>query len=206
MWGVFMPLYALHANDSWGAGDFSELEALINWVAPMGGEVIATLPLLPVFVNNPSDASPYLPVSRQLWNEFYLDVSQVPELQSCPTARSIIESAQFQEDIKTLRGSSLVDYRHQMILKRQVLEELCKRVFSKPSRRLEALCSFAEANPMVEDYARFRATHERQNASWRLWPQPLRDGVLKDTDYNEENRRYHLYVQWLNYYLLENGS
>jgi len=66
---------------SWGSGDLSDLEELMDFVAGKGGGVIATLPLLPVFTNGP-DPSPYLPVSRLLWSEFYLDINKAPELRS----------------------------------------------------------------------------------------------------------------------------
>jgi len=33
-WGVFLPLYALHSDKSWGGGDFSDLEALADYVRP----------------------------------------------------------------------------------------------------------------------------------------------------------------------------
>ena len=195
-WGVFLPLYALHTQQSWGSGDLSELELLISWVAGMGAQVLATLPLLPTFLDETSDPSPYLPVSRLMWNEFYLDINKIPELQRCPSALALLASSSFQEEIEFLRKSPLVDYRRQMALKRQVLEELCRCLFAEPSR-LDALRHFAEDHPMVENYACFRATGEKQCISWRSWSQPLRDGVLNEGDYDEENRRYHLYVQWL---------
>ncbi len=196
-WGVFLPLYALHAQQSWGSGDFSDLEALIEWVAGMGGSVVATLPLLATFLDNPFDPSPYAPVSRLLWNEFYLDVTRIPELQRCPSAQALLASASFQEEIRSLRSLPVVDYHHLMTLKRRVLKELCRCCFAEASDRLESLRSFAQARPVVEDYARFRATCERQHASWRLWPQPLQEGNLKEGDYDEQTKRYHLYVQWL---------
>src|SRR3990172_6909058 len=52
-------------------------------------------------------------------------------------------------------------------------------------------------HPEVEDYARFRATGERQRAPWPSWSRPLCDGVLTEGDYDERARRYHLYVQWV---------
>jgi len=77
------------------------------------------------------------------------------------------------------------------------MEELCRCLFTETTDRLYALHRFAEDHPMVENYARFRATCEKQGISWRSWPQPLRDGALNEGDYDEEVRRYHLYVQWL---------
>jgi len=204
--GAFLPLYALHSEKSWGSGDFSDLQSLIAWVAGMGGQVVATLPLLPTFLDKPSEPSPYLPASRLLWNEFYLDINAVPELQECRSAQALLESSPFQDEIRALRNSPLVDYQRQMTLKRQVLEELCRHLFAEASNRLEELHRFAEENPLVEDYARFRAACEKHRNSWRFWPQPLRDGILAKGDYDEENKRYHLYVQWLAHQQLKNVS
>lgn len=204
--GVFLPLYALHSEKSWGSGDFSDLQALITWVARMGGRVVATLPLLPTFLDKLYEPSPYLPASRLLWNEFYLDISSVSELKECRSAQALLESSSFQNEIKTLRKSRLVDYQRQMILKRQALEEMCRHLFAEASNRLQELYRFAEANPLVQDYARFRAACERHRNPWRFWPQPLREGILAEGDYEEENKRYHLYVQWLAYQQVKDVS
>jgi 4-alpha-glucanotransferase len=198
IWGVFLPLYALQTQRSWGSGDFSDLEAMMTWCAEIGSRVVATLPLLPTFLGDGGfEPSPYLPVSRLLWNEFYLDITRVPELDKCQTVQALLSSSAFQKELKALRSLPLVDYHRQMALKRQVLEQLCQCLSDESSHRLQALMHFAEANPLVAEYACFRATGEKQGAPWQSWPQRLREGVLKEGDYNEKNRRYHLYVQWL---------
>lgn len=196
-WGVFIPLYALHTQRSWGAGDFSDLIELMEWTGDMGGQVIATLPLLPTLVDGVSEPSPYLPASRLLWNEFFLDITTVPELQDCASVQALLASPSFQDEIGVLRNSTLVDYQRQMALKRKALEELSCYFFGEESRQQGDLRQFTKATPLLEDYARFRAACEKQGIPWRSWPQPLREGVLQEGDYNEENRRYHLYVQWL---------
>ncbi|MFC1937818.1 4-alpha-glucanotransferase [Chloroflexota bacterium] len=206
MWGGFLPLYALHTDNSLGAGDFSDLEALAAWLGERGGQVVATLPLLASFLNDVFAPSPYLPASRLLWNEFYLDINNVPELQKCPSAQALLHSSSFRKEIAALRSLSLVDYRRQMAMKRRLLEGLCRCFFAEPSRGLDALQHFTDMNPVVADYARFRATGEKQGVSWRSWPQPLRDGVLTEADYDEENRRYHLYTQWLAHKQIESIS
>jgi 4-alpha-glucanotransferase len=205
MWGVFLPLYALHTDNSWGGGDFSDLEALAKYVAGKGAQVVATLPLLATFLGETSEPSPYLPASRRLWNEFYLDINRIPELKKCASAQALFESSSFQKEIKALRHLPLVDYRRQMALKRRVLEELCGYLFAEPSPRLDELEHFTSINPVVGDYARFRAAAEKQGTSWQSWP-PLRDGLIADTDYSEESRRYHLYVQWLAHQQMEDVS
>src|SRR5690606_34683662 len=46
LWGLFLPVYAMHRESSWGAGDFSDLREFMSWTAEQGGNFVATLPLL----------------------------------------------------------------------------------------------------------------------------------------------------------------
>jgi 4-alpha-glucanotransferase len=196
-WGVFIPRYALTRGRGWGSGDLSDLQALISWVGDMGGNIVGMLPLLASFLDDTTDPSPYIPASRLLWNEFYLDIMSVPELESCPKAQALLSSASFQKEIETLRDAPLLDYHRIMMKKRQVLDELCRCLFAVPSKRRDALLRFIKANPVVEDYACFRAAGERHGSSWQAWPKPLDSGVVGEGDYVEEAKRYHLYTQWL---------
>ncbi len=70
--GVSAPTYALRHPPDFGAGNLRGLEDLGNWVADLGGSYLATLPLLPVYLGNPFEPSPYLPVTRRHWNEALL--------------------------------------------------------------------------------------------------------------------------------------
>ena len=107
IWGVFLPLYALHTRKSWGAGDFADLETLMKWLSQLGGHMIGTLPLLPSFFDESIGPSPYMPASRLFWNEFYLDVFRIPELDKCPSAQVGINSADFNNELAALRKSQL---------------------------------------------------------------------------------------------------
>jgi 4-alpha-glucanotransferase len=196
-WGIFAPLYALHSKRSWGGGDFGDLTDLVTWVGGEGGRWVGTLPLLPAFLGKPFEPSPYSPVSRLFWNEFYLDLEQVPELESNAVARRLLQSASFQARLRSLRRAPLVDYAAQMALKRQVLEKLSRSFFAKPSGRRAAFERFLEEHPRVVDYARFRAVQEQRGGSWTQWPSRMRGGDLRDTDGRIALRQYHLYVQWL---------
>lgn len=196
-WGVFLPLFALHSEQSWGTASFSELESLIEWTAAQEGDIVATLPLLSTFLDEPYDPSPYAPASRLFWNEFYLDVMRVPELPGCPPAQALLASESFQFDLADLRSGTHVDYRRQMVLKRRVLEELAHSFFELPSARQADFHRFLKAHPGIEDYAAFRAVGERLKAPWPEWPQPLRQGTYHPGDYDARARNYHLYVQWL---------
>jgi 4-alpha-glucanotransferase len=199
-WGVFLPLYALRSREGWGAGDIGMMQALADWLAGLGGSVLATLPLLPAFLDEPFEPSPYAPVSRLWWNEFYIHAGQVPELARCPEARSAAASAAFQREAEELRESPMVDYRRTMALKRGVLEQVAGWFFESgdPARRA-AFEAFAGARPEVQDYARFRAMAEGTGVPWRVWPEAARGGRLRDEDVDVTAMRYHMYVQWISH-------
>jgi 4-alpha-glucanotransferase len=196
-WGAFLPLYALHTENSWGSGDYASLEALTGWISDMGGEVVATLPLLPVFLDEPFEPSPYAPVSRLMWNEFYIDVDRVPELAECTRAQELLQSSPLKDESRERRDLPLVDYRRIMSLKRSVLEECCHYLITERPAQFRDFQRFIHANPVVEDYARFRAAVERQHRPWHSWPYPLCDGTLSEGDYDEGTKNYYIYAQWL---------
>jgi 4-alpha-glucanotransferase len=158
---------------------------------------VATLPLLAQFLDEPYEPGPYSPASRLFWNEFYLDLSQVPELRHCPEAQRLMESAEFRKEVSALRAEPLVEYRRQMALKRRVLEALSRTFWTGSGERRGGLDAYRKAHPELDDYARFRAVCERLRQPWPAWPGRQRDGDIREGDYDEEARRYHLYVQWV---------
>ncbi|MDD4238783.1 MAG: 4-alpha-glucanotransferase [Desulfotomaculaceae bacterium] len=206
LWGGFLPLYALHSARSPGAGDFTDLDTLLTWVRELGGSFVGTLPLLASFLDQAFSPSPYEPVSRLFWNEFYIDVSKTEEFKNSPKARELYNSPAIQEAFSRLRAKPLVDYHRTMSLKRKLLEYCSEACFAESSGRQETLQSWATDNPAARDYARFRAAVEKQHTAWTDWPGPMRDGILREGDYDTWAGRYHLYVQWLAHQQLQELS
>lgn len=196
-WGVFLPLYSLHTKRSWGAGDFSDLSELTKWTAAAGGDLVGTLPLLAAFLDQPYDPSPYAPVSRLFWNEFFVDVTAVPEFKACAEARRLVSTAGFQSEVESCRAAPLIDYRQQMALKRRVLELLCSSFIDSRNQRRRDFEQYTASRPLLRTYAAFRAANEQQRKPWPDWPERLRSGGLTEADSDERVRSYHQYVQWL---------
>jgi len=196
-WGVFAPHYALHSGRSWGSGDFTDLADFISWIANQGGRFFGTLPLLPQFLANPCEPSPYSPVSRLFWNDFLIDVGSVPEFETNAAARRVAESASFRSKLGALRELPRVDYRKQAELKRMILEKLARSFFSRSSLRRQEFTAFLRDNPRLSDYALFRAVQEERGVSWQNWPEKMRQGKLSEGDCRPALHQFHLYVQWL---------
>jgi len=191
-WGVFMPLYALRSERSWGSGDLSDLEGLWEWASSLGASTVATLPLLAAFLDGPFEPSPYQPVSRLFWNELYADPRRSAEFQRCPQAHAIIGSKGFEERVRVLDELGLVDYAGAMEAKQQVLAALA-RCASESGDGAAA----PEGSQGLADYARFRATVKQTGRTWPQWRQRQRDGDLRPGDYDEAWERYHIYAQRL---------
>ena len=196
-WGLFLPLYALRTDRGSASGDFSDLEDLLAWTMELGGSAVGTLPLSACYLDEPFHPSPYTPVSRRFWNEFYLDPARAPELDQSPRARSLLASAAYTRQREQLQQSDLVDYRREMALKRRVLEALARSLTARPSARYNEFRAYVASRPDLDTYAKFRAVVETRGSLWPDWPARLRAGTIRAGDFDEVARDYHLYVQWL---------
>jgi len=195
-WGVFLPLYALRTERDWGAGDFTDLRQLIEWTAGQGAGFFGTLPLFPTFLDEPLDPSPYSPVSRLFWNEFYLDPTLSPQWSASVDAQRTFGQSTVQAELKKLREMPLVDYRNVMATKKSILQHLARTFFSQEgaSQEIENLATHLSE---VRDYAAFRAYHEQTRKGWREWPALFREGHSPEKACSPERLRYYLYTQWL---------
>ncbi len=183
-WGLFAPVYALRSARDWGAGDLADLETLMAWTAEQGGAYVATLPLLAASFAPEADPSPYRPLSRLFWNEFFIAPELATGWNSCPQGQALWSDAAGRELRERLRAQDLVDYRAVMALKRPVLEELasCLDAVGADSDRKD-FDGYMRENPLVRDYAAFRADGE------------VRSGHEAGAD-RAASERYHLYCQW----------
>lgn len=181
-WGVFAPVYAL-ARSGACHGTYSELHRLCRSMHERGATLVATLPILAAFLDAPFDASPYAPASRLFWNELYVD--------PVPLGASVTDAQERQlaECVRT----GLVDYAAAATVHRELLQPLADRALGTDGD--PAARAFA-ARPDVASYAHFRAVGERQGGGWRAWPDRLRNGRIRDGDFDPGAARYHAFVQW----------
>ena len=188
-WGVFLPLYALHSKRSWGIGDYTDLKRLVQWAGERGAGLVATLPLLPAFLDKPFSPSPYEPVSRLFWNEVFVD----PEARFDGEAPSVDPALARQA--RDLTDTPEVNYAAVMRLKREALFAQSQALVddSDAARDMEA---YLDSRPEVRDYAKFRAAVENLGPDWRKWPRRQRNGNLRPDDYDAEVARYYEFAQW----------
>lgn len=188
-WGLFLPLYALGGEDNWGAGTFQDLTRVDDLARRHGGTLVGTLPLLPVFLDEHFDPSPYRPVSQLFWNEFFLDAGRLAASNPSGEAARLVQTGDFQNRIQSLRDPRWVDWRRTMGIRREVLSRLV------PKEDPSELRAWIQAHPEVDAYARFRAVSERRQSPWRSWPEVF-DNALSRLDADPAAIRYHRWTQW----------
>ena len=196
MWGLFAPTYALSSRADLGFGGLRELSDLVDLTQEAGGHIVATLPLMASFLTEPFQPSPYVPVSRLFWNELFLDLSELAEVQGSQAALDALSDPNVRRQIAHFRDGSHVDYRAQAKLHRSILEILAREAFEPGTSWRSELDDFAATDPQVVDYARFRAVTETRQAPWPTWPERMKKGSIEPGDYDEASYRYHLYAQW----------
>ena len=196
-WGFFLPLYALHSKRSWGIGDLTDLETLVEWSAEQGACFVGTLPLLASFLDEAMYApSPYEPVSRLFWNEIFTDIdAAVTELAGGLGEDGTVPVATASA-ARHLNARETVPHREVMALKRRALREFTRRKVQGPAAN-EVAKRFSVARPALEDYAAFRAALETLGPRWREWPSSQRSGSLSASDYAADTAAYYGLAQRL---------
>jgi 4-alpha-glucanotransferase len=192
-WGIFLPLYAAHSQRTIGIADVGDLERMLDGVEELGGDLVGSTPL---FASFPGEPSPYAPASRLFWNELFAELGASPELEDSSAARELLASSAFEREGQALARAPYVDYDAALALRRPVLELLAEALHAAHSSRRDTFERQLRTTPELADYARFRATGERNGCGWQVWPEAEREGTLSVAD-DDPAFRYHAYGQWL---------
>jgi 4-alpha-glucanotransferase len=210
--GLAVSLYGLRSSRNWGAGDFTDLSALLEWVATsLGAAFVALNPIHILHNREPYNTSPYLPLSIFYRNPLYLDVESLDDFALTPAARRLVQSEAFQQALRSLRNSEFVQYEKVARLKRLVLLLLFRRFM-----REEWACGTARARQfrdwvekegaLLHNLALYCALDEVLHARnrnlwiWPDWPAEFQNPSSPETDAfaRVHSRRilFHKYVQW----------
>ena len=172
--GVTASLYTVRTARNWGAGDLTDLGALVDFAADHGGAFVGVNPLHALRTSG-REPSPYGPVSRVYRHLLYLDVDAVPELADDAEARRLRDDPALADVLGRLRGADRVDHAAVLAAKRPVLEALHRAFGRLPEghARRQALDAYvAEQGLALDQYATFQALDEHfreQGAGW--WPE-----------------------------------
>ncbi len=149
-WGVAAPLYALRTDATKGIATYRDLTRLFGWLGGHGGDVVLTLPLLPLYLDEPADWSPYSAVTRRTWSELYVDYDALGAPEPLP--------------VPPLADDGHLDHPALGRYRTARLDAISERLLADPD-----FVTWRSANALAETYARFRgaqAVFGRQAARW----------------------------------------
>jgi 4-alpha-glucanotransferase len=212
LWGVAVQLYTVRSRGNWGIGDFSDLGALVRWLAPRGAGFIGLNPLHALAPSDPERSSPYSASSRHFLNVLYIAVPDVPEYAECDVAQARVAEPDFATRLAAVRDAHLVDYRGVAVLKFEILElmfrNFCARHLEHNSERAREFHSFvAEGGPLLQSHARFDALDRyfrdtlATSSGWLSWPAEFRDvngaAARHFAATHASQVQFFLYLQWV---------
>lgn len=216
IWGYAAQLYSLKSETNLGMGDFGDLLSLVEKSAEQGASAIGLNPLHPLYQNNPAHRSPYSPTSRCFLNVLYIDVTQVPNVDECQAAQTLMATDTFKDKVAYAKNCELIDYPAVADVKYQVLELLY--VDFKASKDKSLWAEFeAFKSAQGEDLLRlttFDALYEQFrkldfNAyGWKAWPEAYQQHdsaeVAAFQQEHADRINYFAYLQWLAHRQLSN--
>ena len=213
--GLGIALYGVRSEKNWGVGDFSDLNAIVDWAREdLKVDFIGLNPLHALFNRRPFNSSPYLPSSRIYRNHIYLDIPGIPDFEESQKAQSLVNILNNRGEFQKLRDAPQVNYEGVSALKLQVLKEVFRSFLKNHGRlhvetsRWEAFQHYIKSEGIfLERFAIFCALDEhfrskifRNFESWRDWPVSFHDPSSEQVNrFRLENREqvlFWMYVQW----------
>jgi 4-alpha-glucanotransferase len=186
VWGYTAQLYSLRSDHNWGMGDFTDLFNLVEKAAERQAATIGLNPLHPLFQRNPAHRSPYSPSSRCFLNPLYIDVTKIPNFDSCKLAQEKVTDKAFVQNIVNAKSSQLVDYPAVAELKYQVtdllFDDFCLNNTEIHHDMLGEFNDFKQKKGKeLHRFATFDALYEYFNIAnnnvygWSDWPKKFQD-------------------------------
>lgn len=211
-WGVSVQLYSLRSKQNWGVGDFHDLKELLSLVHARGGEFVGLNPMHAGYPANPDPdmVSPYSPSSRRWLNIVYISILDIPEYSTCPQAKALVESPNFEKKLRALRNRDYVDYKAVLELKLKVLRIIfdSSRLDDKRSTRGKKFSDFIEkGGESLLNMATYDAIQSElyskgvQAWGWVKFPKELQDcnsSFVKEwRKKHEDTVRFYCYLQFI---------
>jgi 4-alpha-glucanotransferase len=194
-WILAVQLYGVRSQRNWGHGDFTDLGALLELIADLGGAGIGLNPLHAQFYDRTGSGSPYSPNSRLFLNPLYIDVAAVDEFDADA-------AASLMADIDRLRAATLVDYGAAARVKLAALRGAYRAFVATGSEvRRRDFEEYRQARGVaLERFSAFEMLRGRFLGPWWDWPEQWREpseAALHDLRrHDSDELGFHQFLQW----------
>lgn len=200
IWGIHGALFALTTERSQGIGDLKDLEAVQNAVLTFRGEFLGLLPLHLTAKVTPWGISPYLPLSRMLFDPIYLPLEEVVAL---------FPGISF--PIPHIPKSDLINYEETWNVKNAFLRKVFGVFWEQKETSFASLwLAFQEFVDRERSWlfpaSLYQAIALQEGLDWRSWPTPLQkrdaSALASFAERHEYDVLYFAFLQWLMHHFL----
>ncbi|MEO5945804.1 MAG: 4-alpha-glucanotransferase [Chitinophagaceae bacterium] len=163
--GVSIPVFSLRSNNSFGVGEFSDIQLLVDWTVKSGLKLIQLLPVNDTITDNSwKDSYPYSAISAFALHPLYVNVKKVAGKEFASQLLSLKKKQ------KQLNELEVIDYEEVLKFKLSVLRELYL-VMGDDCLISEDFNTFFEANKQwLETYAAFSYLRDKHGtAEFSKW-------------------------------------
>lgn len=149
--GVAAPVFSLKSKESFGIGEFLDLEYLADWCEKVGMKIIQILPINDTSTDNSWDNSyPYKAISTKALHPIYLRLSAMGTLDD----KDEIEYFDSQKNI--LNDKDFVDYPEVMKIKNEYFRKIFVKTWNETKSQEDYKAFFKENEEWLVPYAAFR--------------------------------------------------
>ena len=158
--GVAIPVFSLRSNNSFGVGEFSDIQLLVDWSVKSGLKLIQLLPVNDTITDNTwKDSYPYSAISAFALHPIYISVKKVA---GKDFASQLLVLKKKQKQLNELEA---VDYEEVLKLKLSILRELYL-VMGEECLASEDFIIFFDANKQwLETYSAFSYLRDKHGTA-----------------------------------------
>lgn len=194
-WGWAVQLYAARSRESWGMGDFGDLDHLAKWSADeLGAGMMLLNPLSAAAPVTPQQASPYFPTSRLFFNPLWIRIEWVPGAQSglAPQLEDLARAGRELNSVRQIDRDQVFD------LKMRALERLWLQFTNDAA--FDRFCD--ERGSALDRFAIFCTLAEQYKTDWHSWPEQYRHPASSAVgQFAAEQQNRVLFFKWLQWLL-----
>lgn len=201
--GVNIPVFSLRSENSFGIGDFADLELLADWAAEIGLKLIQLLPINDTTATHTwEDSYPYSAISAFALHPIYINLERV----AGENYNDILQP--LKEKKQELNASPDLQYEEVLRCKLEVLKTLFVAQKEKFLQDADFLAFFEENKHWLKPYAAFCYLRDRNGTAnynhWKIYSTYNKNAIKhyvspKAKHYNEIAThyfiQYHLHLQ-----------
>jgi 4-alpha-glucanotransferase len=178
--GVSVPVFSLRSKSSFGVGEFSDLNALVDWAVKCGLRLIQILPVQDTTASHTwQDSYPYAAISAFALHPLYLNLGQCAGKKFAPLVKPLHKKQ------KELNALPEIDYEQVMKIKLLAVKELYELQKEEFKEDPDFQAFFRQHRNWLVPYAAFCYLRDKHSTSdftsWKLHNHYQEDAILRFT-------------------------